>query len=270
MKAVKTNNNSACNTLCFTIDSGIATITLNRAEHGNALNMDMVRCFSDAVNQIVNNPSVRVILLTGNGKNFCVGGDINSFIEEKDKLPDFVASITEPLHDALAQLETVNLPIVSALNGPIGGAGIGLALIADFVLAAESMKFRCGYTAIGLSPDAGSSWLLANRVGTFRAKQLFLSNSTLDAQACLNLGIIDEIYPDSELLAQAQSLAVELRNGSAKAQSNVKRLLDHSILQRTFKNHLDLERSLIIQSAGEKDVQEGILAFTEKRKASFS
>lgn len=252
------------------IDAGVATIRLNRANHGNALNMALVEAFANAVNQIVNTSSVRVVLLTGSGKNFCVGGDIQSFIEERDDLSGFVAAITEPLHNALAQLEASHLPIVAALNGAVGGAGIGLALIADFVLAAESMKLRCGYTAIGLSPDAGSSWLLANRIGAFRARQLLLSNSTLDAQACLNLGLVDGVYPDADLLTQAQRLVEALRGGSAKAMSRVKHLLDHSITQRTFKSHLDLERKLIIDSAAEGDAQEGILAFMEKRQANFS
>ncbi|MDO5679955.1 MAG: enoyl-CoA hydratase-related protein [Pelistega sp.] len=270
MTTLDNQNTPSSKALHFSIDMDIATITLHREDNGNALDLDMALAFNNAVNQIVNTPSVRVILLTGTGKSFCVGGDIRAFIEKKENLPSFVTEITEPLHAALVQLEASNLPIVSAINGAVGGAGIGLALIADFVLAAESMKLRCGYTAIGLSPDAGSSWLLANRVGAFRARQLFLSNSTIDAQECLKLGIVDRVYPDSELMSQVQALVEQLRNGPATAFSRVKRLLDHTLAHRTFKNHLDLEQSLIIQSASEKDVQEGILAFTEKRKASFT
>lgn len=267
---VQIDNNFKPEALEFDINEGIASITLSRENQGNALNLEMATSFAEAVNEILSNRSVRVILITGAGKNFCVGGDIRTFIEEREDLPALVDTLIEPLNEALVKLEASCLPIVSAVNGPVGGAGIGLALIADFVLAAESMKLRCGYTAIGLSPDAGSSWLLANRIGTSRAKQLFLTNTALNADECLSLGIVDKIYPDSELMTQAHALLSELRNGPTQAMTRVKRLLDHSISQRSFKNHLELERNFIIQSASEEDVQEGILAFTEKRKPSFS
>lgn len=269
MNTLTANNHTDSEALHININEGIATITLNRAKHGNALNMALVSLFSSAVNEILGDASVKVILLTGVGKNFCVGGDIRTFIDNKANLPIYVDSMLAPLNDALCKLEACDLPIVSALNGAVGGAGIGLALIADFVLAAESIKLRCGYTALGLSPDAGSSWLLANRVGTSRAKQLFLSNATVNAQECLSLGIVDKLYPDTELMTEAMALSIKLKNSSTKAMSKVKRLLDHSMTQRTFKHHLDLERELIVQSASEEDVQEGILAFTEKRPASF-
>lgn len=267
---LNSNHHSDGTALHFSIDAGLATITLSRADHGNALNLEMVTSFANAVNEILNTASVRTILLTGAGKNFCVGGDIHAFIEKREDLPAYVDSLVKPLNDALLKLANAGIPIVSALNGAVGGAGIGLALIADFVLAAESLKLRCGYTAIGLSPDAGSSWLLANRVGACRAKQLFLSNAALDAQTCLHLGIVDEVYPDSELMTQTHALVKVLQNGPAKAMARVKHLLDHTFAQRTLENHLALEHRLIVQSAGEENVQEGILAFTQKRKASFS
>lgn len=267
---LNSNNHFDSKALHFNIDAGIATITLSRADHGNALNLEMVTSFADAVNKILNTTSVRAILLTGAGKNFCVGGDIRAFIEERENLPAYVDSLIVPLNEALLKLADSGIPIVSTLNGAVGGAGIGLALVADFVLAAESMKLRCGYTAIGLSPDAGSSWLLANRVGTCKAKQLFMSNATLDAQRCLGLGIVDEVYPDADLMTQTHALLKMLQSGPSKAISRVKHLLDHTFTQRTLENHLALERRFIVESASEEDVQEGILAFTQKRKASFA
>lgn len=267
---VKSTPNSDDQILYFDINNGVATITLSRTEQSNAINLAMVTAFANAVDEILNTTSVRVILLTGAGKNFCVGGDIRAFIEEREDLPSYVEAIIQPLNEALLKLADSDIPIISALNGAVGGAGIGLALIADFVLAAESIKLRCGYTAIGLTPDAGSSYLLANRVGTCRAKQLFISNVTLDAQKCLDLGIVDEIHPDAELTIRTNALIETTLSGPSKAFSRVKRLLDHSLAQRTLKNHLELEREFIVQSASEEDVQEGILAFTQKRKANYS
>lgn len=267
---INDTSNLESKALLLTIHGPIATITLNRANHGNALNLEMASRLAEAVDEILNTASVRAILITGAGNNFCVGGDIRAFIEEREDLLTLVEALLEPLNNALYRLEASKLPIVSALNGPVGGAGIALALIADFVLAAESVKLRCGYTAIGLTPDAGSSWLLAKRIGSARAKQLFLTNTALDAQECLNLGIIDKLHPNAELMDQTHALLSKLINGPAKAMSRVKHLLDHSMTHRTFKDHLELERQLIIRSASEEDVQEGILAFTEKRQPSFS
>lgn len=272
MNTFELNNNHHSNDepLHLSINAGVATITLSRAEHGNAINLDMARSFANAVNEILNTASIRFILLTGSGKNFCVGGDICAFIEERENLSSYVNSLILPLHAALLKLRDSNIIVISALNGAVGGAGIGLALMADFVLAAESMKFRCGYTAIGLTPDAGSSYFLANRVGTIRAKQLFISNATVDAQTCLQLGIADEIHPDSELIKQTHALIKTIQIGSSKANSRVKRLLNYNFSQRTLEEHLELEHHFILQSASEDDVQEGILAFTQKRKTSFS
>ena len=263
------NQTSEGKALLHHIHAGIATITFNRADQGNALNLEMVTLFADAVDEILNTPSVRVIVLTAAGKSFCLGGDIRAFIQEREDLPAYVISLVDPLNVTLSKLASSGIPIVSVLNGAVGGAGIGLALIADFVLAAESVKLRCGYTAIGLSPDAGSSYLLANRVGAVRAKQLFLSNTALDAQKCLQLGIVDEVYPDAELMTQAQALIKIIQSGPPKAMARVKHLLDHTFTQRSLEEHLSLERNFIVDCASESDVQEGISAFTEKRKASF-
>src|SRR5690606_6023810 len=104
-----------------------------------------------------------------------------------------------PLHPAMLRLHESPAPVVTAVNGPIGGAGVGLALSADFVLAASSMKLRTGYVALGLSPDAGTAYYLARRVGPVRAQQWLMLSDPIDAQSCLQHGAVDALHPEGEL-----------------------------------------------------------------------
>lgn len=260
--------NQATDTVLYAVDNGIAQITLNRPGQANALDKDTVFAFSDAVNKACDDQSVRVIMLQANGKTFCAGGDITTFQGALQNLPELLDTLLLPLNKALLRLHTSGLPIVSVINGPVGGGGIGIALCADFVLAADAMKLRCGYSGIGLSPDAGSSWNLANRAGPTRAKQLFALNTVLDAQTCLQYGIVDAVYPAAELLDQAMSLAVQLCAGSKNSLARIKSLVD-GIGQRSFQEHLELERQYMLASGAEPDANEGISAFTEKRTPIF-
>jgi 2-(1,2-epoxy-1,2-dihydrophenyl)acetyl-CoA isomerase len=173
-----------------------------------------------------------------------------------------------PLHTALYKLATLPVPVVSAVNGPVGGGGIGLALCADIVLAAESMKLRGGYSAIGLTPDAGSSWFLTRRVGAMRAKQLFFTNGALSARQCLEMGIVSEVVPDAGLPARADALAEALAHGATGALGRIKQLVDGAH-ERTLRVQLDLEHSLMVESAASAHAAEGIAAFIDRRAPRF-
>jgi 2-(1,2-epoxy-1,2-dihydrophenyl)acetyl-CoA isomerase len=126
-----------------------------------------------------------------------------------------VNEILDGLHPALLRLATGPAPLVVAVNGPAGGAGVGLALCGDFVLAAESMKLRTGYAAIGLSPDAGASYFLSRRVGPVRAQQWLMLSDAIDSQRCLASGAVDAVYPDAELAAAGEALVTRLAAGAS-------------------------------------------------------
>lgn len=252
----------------FECSDSVGVITLNRPDAGNALDAEMVRCLAAIFERVVQSPEVRVVVLEARGRAFCVGGDINAFQENRGNLPEFVDSLLEPLHRAIAKLGKAGRPIISVLNGAVGGGGIGIALSADFVLASDSMKLRSGYTALGLTPDAGSSWFLTRRAGAIRATQVFLLNDALPATTCLEWGVVDAIYPASEIRERALDLARRLSVTSGRAVSRVKVLVDAATRQG-LSAQLGLERELMVASASEPDVHEGIGAFLEKRSPRF-
>jgi 2-(1,2-epoxy-1,2-dihydrophenyl)acetyl-CoA isomerase len=184
-------------------------------------------------------------------------------------LPELVDDILNRLHPALLRLSAQPAPLVVAVNGAVGGAGVGLALCGDFVLAAESMKLRTGYAAIGLSPDAGASYFLARRVGPVRAQQLLMVSDAIDSQRCLAWGAVDALHPDAELMSAAEALVARLANGASASFAGIKALCAGAP-GRPFEEHLAMEQKLLRERAGSADAKEGVAAFVEKRAPRFT
>jgi len=249
-------------------DDGIGRITLNRPEVGNALDAATLQALTAVLHVVCDDSSTRVVVIAGAGEMFCVGGDINTF-SSGDDLPERLDSLLTPFNEAICRLASSGLPVVTAVNGAVGGGGIGLALCGDFVLAAESMKMRCGYSAIGLTPDAGSSWFLARRVGAIKAKHLFLLNESLTAQECQASGIVDEVHADADLADRTHELASRLRDSPRRVAARIKALIDQ-LDQRTLSEHLQKELEYIVASGSEADAREGIAAFLAKRPPRFT
>lgn len=247
----------------------IATIVLNRPEYANAIDPDSTRALIQCIDAVAADASARVVVLRAAGRMFCAGGSIDFFAKGGADLPAVLDELLGPLHAALYKLATLPIPVISAVNGPVGGGGIGLALCADIVLAAESMKLRGGYSAIGLTPDAGSSWFLTRRVGAMRAKQIFFTNDSLSAQQCLAMGIVSEVVPDAELAARTTALAEALARGATGALGRIKQLVDGAH-ERSLEAQLALEHRLMVESATSPEASEGIAAFLSKRAPQFS
>ncbi len=253
--------------ILWSVDQGIGRLTFNRPERANSMGLACRADMVEGINRMAQ-PDVRVVLITGLGKFFNAGGDIGEFQENLEKLDHLVDQVLQFAHPALHQLASVPIPVISAVNGPLGGAGIGFALCADFVLASDSVKLRGGYCGIGLSPDMGSSYFLTRRVGAAKAKQIFMLNRALSADECLRLGIVDQVIPPDQLGAAADSLARELASGPTSSYGRVKQLCD-KVFSHDLKTHLDLEHQLLVQSAKSADGKEGVAAFIEKRAAHF-
>ncbi len=249
-------------------DQALAIITLNNPGRANVLDVPMALALLEALQSVAANSSVRALLITANGKYFCAGGDVNSMQDGKRALPVILEELLKPMHAAIRIVSELSIPVVSAINGPVGGGGIGLALCADLVLAAESMKLRGGYSAIGLTPDVGGSWFITQRAGSARARQIFLTNQPMTAEECLGWGIVDAVHPDLALNEAARQLAHQLANGPSLAQARIKTLLQQAPLN-TLEQHLDLEASFMLASGESADGHEGINAFIEKRSAKF-
>jgi 2-(1,2-epoxy-1,2-dihydrophenyl)acetyl-CoA isomerase len=163
----------------------------------------------------------------------------------------------------------MDAPVIAAVNGSAGGAGVSLCLFADLVLAADSAKFTLAYTRAGLSPDGGSTYFLPRIVGVRRALELALTNRVLTAKEALDWGIVTRVVPDGELLTEAHMLAQQLAGGATRAYGAAKRLLHHSFAE-SLETQMELEAQAIAAQARTRDAREGIAAFIAKRKASFS
>jgi 2-(1,2-epoxy-1,2-dihydrophenyl)acetyl-CoA isomerase len=258
--------NVADEVLC-TIEDNIATIMLHRPDNGNAIDLALGKALAAVINRVAADSSVRALLISGTGKAFCVGGDIAEMLQVAS-LPEFLEPALAVLHAAVHKLGELPVPVVTAINGPVGGGGIGLALCGDFVLASESMKLRGGYSAIGLTPDLGASWYLARRAGPARAKQILFLNKTVSARECLDLGLVDAVYPQQDLEREAQALVRRLAASATLSLKRIKHLVDGAAT-RSFQQHLDLEARTMVASAGSEDAHEGIRAFIEKREPEF-
>ena len=250
------------------IDRGLAILTFNNPSRGNALDMAMANAFATSIEQIAEDSTVRALLITAVGKQFCVGGDVQSMADTSRPLTDTLRALLEPVHAAMNLLSMFKFPIVCAINGAVGGGGIGLALCGDLVLAAESVKLRGGYSALGLTPDVGGSWFVTRRIGASRAMEIFLTNRPFSSHECLQLGLFDAVHPDAELAESAKQLARKLADGPAQAQARIKSLISHAH-HHSLGQHLAAERDAMYASGESADGQEGIRAFIEKRAPKF-
>ena len=248
--------------------NGLAIITLNRPDQANVLSDDVARAMVNVIDQVACDTSVRCILITAKGRHFCAGGNIADFARAGDELGSGIGSFLPELQNAILRLASLPVTVISALNGPIGGGGIGVALCADIVLAAESMKLRGGYSAIGLTPDIGVSWFLTRLVGPMRAKQILLTNEPWGARQCLAAGIVAEVHPDDQLQHAALDLATRLSKGAAGSLARIKDLVDGAT-HRSFAEQLELEVRYMGESAASADAREGVKAFMEKRAPVF-
>jgi 2-(1,2-epoxy-1,2-dihydrophenyl)acetyl-CoA isomerase len=255
--------------IIFEANDKIARIVLNRPDAANAVDAEMARELEDCIAHC-DTASVRAVILTGNGKIFCAGGDLKGFAAQPpDKLPGFIERTAGHLHRALARMARMDAPVIAAVNGAAGGAGMSLACAADFVIAVESARFTMAYTRAGLTPDGSSTYFLPRIVGFRRAAELILANPVLTAQQACDLGIVTKVVPDADLQKEAEAMAVQFAQGATLAFGAVKRLLLASATN-SLETQLELEAATIARMTTTADAQEGIAAFIGKRQPKFN
>lgn len=253
-------------TITYGVTDGIARLTLNRPDAGNAVDVALARELMDATMAASEDASVRVVLLTGAGKNFCVGGDLRAF-SARDDLGLHLKEVTTYLHAAVSRLARLDVPVIAAVQGSAAGAGMSLACGADLLLAATSARFVLAYSRVGLSPDGGGSWYLPRLVGLQRALDLAFTNRVLCAGEAVEWGLVTRAVADDQLTAEAEALARALAEGSRGALADAKRLLRES-LGNQLETQLELE-TLALSKNASRDGPEGIIAFLAKRAPRF-
>src|SRR5437763_7066599 len=184
-------------TLGYELKDHVARITLNRPETGNALDGEMGHELMQVAIRSSEDRAVRVVLLTGAGRMFCVGGDLKSFAAQGERLSAHLKELAGMLHLAISRFVRMDAPLVVAVNGAAGGGGMSFVLAADLVLAAESAKFTMAYTKAGLSPDGGSTYFLPRIIGARRGLELALTNRVLGAREAEEWGLVTRVVPDA-------------------------------------------------------------------------
>jgi 2-(1,2-epoxy-1,2-dihydrophenyl)acetyl-CoA isomerase len=251
------------------VDEGLARLTLNRPDQLNTIDLPTATALLDAALACAHDSAVRAVLVEGAGKSFCAGGDLRSFAATGKALPGHLRDITAHLHAALTLLAGLDVPVVVAVQGAAAGAGLGIAALGDVVVAGESARFVFAYTALGLSPDAGTSWALPRLVGPRLAMDMALTNRALTAAEALTAGLVTRVVDDSAVTDTALALARELATGPTSSYAATKRLLRRGFTS-TLAEQLEEESRLLSALASTGDAAEGLSAFIDKRAPRFT
>ncbi|WP_296596978.1 enoyl-CoA hydratase-related protein [Phenylobacterium sp.] len=251
-------------------EGGVARVTLARPEAGNAVNLELAQQLQEVANACASDPGIRSVLLSAEGKAFCVGGDLSAFAAvQGDARTALLQTMADTFHAAQLQFLTMPKPVVVSVQGAVAGAGLGLALIGDLVVAGSGAHFTSAYTAVGLSADGGSTFLLPRLIGMRRAQQLLLTDRRLTAVEALDWGLVTEIVEPGALDDHAARRARAFANGPTAAYGAIRRLLLTS-LASDFASQTDEEGRQIARLAAGPDASEGFAAFLAKRPAIFS
>ncbi len=256
-------------TLLVGRDGPIVTITLNRPEAANGINMALARDLADVAMRCDQDPSIKAVILTSQGRFFCAGGDVKSMITFGDEVGMGLKNLADCLHRALSSFARMQAPLIVAVNGVTAGAGVSAAAAGDIVIAAESASFTMAYTGVGLSPDGGSTYLLPRLIGLRRTQELMFTNRRLSAAQALDWGLVTSVVADDQLQAEALRMATIFANGSAGSNAAVKRLLLDTF-HNGFEAQMELEGRAIAACAASDDGREGVAAFVDKRPARFN
>jgi 2-(1,2-epoxy-1,2-dihydrophenyl)acetyl-CoA isomerase len=260
-------------TMRFEIDGEIGTLTLDRPDVFNAMSPEMIGEFTVAFAWLADRAPLRALILTGAGRAFSSGGDINWFqkgVEEEGfDLPSDVRRGAEVLHQAIIDLRRIPFPVIAAINGPAAGAGFSLALACDTRIASESAFFACAYGRIGASPDGGMTYFLPRVVGPSRALEIMLDDPNMTPEDALAERIVSEVVPAEELIGRAREVA---EKWAAKAPHYVRmaKLLCGQSIENSLADHLQLERHGIADSMGTDDLRSGVKAFFAGEEPQFN
>jgi 2-(1,2-epoxy-1,2-dihydrophenyl)acetyl-CoA isomerase len=254
------------------IDGPVAVLRMDHQEVMNAVSMDMLGGLIEALDEIeARKTEVRCVVLTGAGRAFCTGANLQGRNNQPRKpgRSNAGAALETGFHPFLRRIRNLHCPLVTAVNGPAAGAGMSFALMGDMVVCARSAYFLQAFRRIGLVPDCGSTWLMPRLVGKARAIELSLMGERLPAEKALEWGLINRVYDDGALMEEAMKLARELANGPTVALSLIRKLYWDSP-ENSFEDQLNLEYQLQRIAGSTEDFREGVTAFLEKRPAKFT
>ncbi|WP_324617706.1 enoyl-CoA hydratase/isomerase family protein [Microvirga pudoricolor] len=250
----------------LSVAHSVATIRLNRPSVLNAIDAATAVAFREAVRVIGSRDDIRVIVLRGEGRAFCAGGDVARF--EGEDREAAIDAIIAPLHEGLRALSDLPQPSLAVVQGAAAGAGFSLAIACDLAIAADNAKFTLAYARIGASPDGSATYHLPRLVGLRKAKELALLAETVDAEEAQRIGLVNKVVPLADLEVEAERLVSRLAAGPSLAYGRIRALLETS-LDNDLAAQLAAEQHSFRDLTGTKDFQEGVRAFLAKRPAHF-
>lgn len=245
----------------------IAVVTLNRPDALNALNLQEAEELAEIVDGLTERKGVRAVILTGEGRAFCAGGDLASFREAADPAR-FLHDMAVGVHETVLKIRGMGPPWIAAINGPCFGVGLSMACLCDIRIAAENARFRVAFTGVGLAPDTGLLYFLPKIVGLTRAAEMALLNPVLTAEEALGIGLVTRVVQPENLMDAALETALTISRLPPIVLGMERKMLDASFCE-SLDQHLDRELSYVRESGGSADFKEGCQAFFEKRPPQF-
>jgi len=249
-------------------EENIRIISLNRPEKLNAITLEMATELNIAIKEAAKDAEVKCLIITGKGRAFSSGGDVNEMGDYLPKAGDLFYKLTEKIHDSFSTLLTMPKPVVNSLNGIIAGGALGIALAGDYRIANQSTKLLSAHFKRGFVPAGGATYILPRLIGLARTQTLFFGGKTLNSSEMLEWGLVHEVIEDEYLSKRTMEMAQELADGPTNAIAETKKLLiDSDTL--SLKQELEREREKNRDSGNSGDAVEGIRAFIEKREPKF-
>ncbi|MFI2370998.1 enoyl-CoA hydratase/isomerase family protein [Streptomyces sp. NPDC018833] len=257
----------------YDVNDGLATITINRPEAMNAMNVEAKVALRDAAQAAAADPAVRAVLLTATGKAFCVGQDLKEHVEllaadRETGSSQTMSTVREHYNPIVRALAGMPKPVVAGVNGVAAGAGLGFALAADYRIVADTAKFTTSFAGVALTADSGVSWTLPRLIGRSRAADLLLFPRSFSAQEAYDWGIVNRVVPADELAAEAAAVARGLAEGPTVAYAALKESLAYGA-DRSLSEALDKEEELQAQAGASADHAIAVQAFLAKEAPRY-
>ena len=261
----------AFETVKYELQENVATVTMNRPEALNALSLSLSKDLLAAIEKAIADQA-RAVILTGEGRAFCSGGDLRemqTMWQKEGRIEAFLEEPLKALHDVILLIRETPIPFIAAVQGVCAGAGTNFALACDLVLAAENATFNEAFVRIGLSPDCGGSFFLPRAVGEKLAAEMFMTGGTIDASRAAQIGMINRVVSPESLMPETLAMAKKLAQAPTGSIGRIKQMLNASF-SNDLSQQLDLEHKLQIESGKGNDFKEGVTAFFEKRQPNFT
>jgi 2-(1,2-epoxy-1,2-dihydrophenyl)acetyl-CoA isomerase len=260
---------SLTTTLQVSLSQGVYTLTLDRPEQRNALDLPTLTALKAALSEAHTRSDIRCVLIAATGASFCAGADLKEWAEAQAQGRLETYGWTQAAHALMVQLQALNKPTLAVIQGSAVGAGLDLALCCDLRLAGNSARFRAGYTSMAYSPDAGGSWHLPRLVGPEQTRRFLFLNEAWDAAQALRTGLVGEVVADDVLASRAQTMALQLASGPTLAFAHTKTLLTSSAT-RSLSQQLEAELLAGLACGRSHDADEALRAAAEKRTPLFT